>query len=142
MKPSLRLTNALHILVYIAAARPDDSLSSKTIAGSINTNPSRVRALLSDLQNAGILKREGDYPGRPVLARDSQAITFADVLQAVEDCASVFALDKHTNPECPVGSSIGQALSKYYDEIDRDVLAILNKMVLADLVNDVREIQH
>ncbi|GAO99127.1 Rrf2 family transcriptional regulator [Fructobacillus ficulneus] len=137
MKPSLRLTNALHILVYVAAARPTDSLSSKIIAGSINTNPSRVRALLADLQNAGLLKREGDYPGRPVLAKPSAEISFADVLQAVEDCAAVFPIDEHTNPDCPVGSAMGQSLSKYYQEIDHQVIETMSKMKLSDLVADV-----
>ncbi|CAK1221562.1 MULTISPECIES: Rrf2 family transcriptional regulator [Fructobacillus] len=141
MKPSLRLTNALHILVYVATARPTDSLSSATIADSINTNPSRVRALLAELQNADILCRQGPYPGRPVLAKDSKDITFAEVLQAVEDCAAVFALDKHTNPDCPVGSSIGSALSKYYGEIDQAVMAVMGEMTLFDLVEDVKKNQ-
>ncbi|MBS9338705.1 Rrf2 family transcriptional regulator [Fructobacillus sp. M2-14] len=57
MKPSLKLTNAVHILVYIANTKPGDRVVSKDIAQSVNTNPSRVRALMSDLFSASVLNR-------------------------------------------------------------------------------------
>ena len=51
MKYSHRLSDAVHILTYIGATEiVEDDLSSRAIAGSINSNPSLVRRLMSSLK--------------------------------------------------------------------------------------------
>ena len=55
MKFSHKLSDAVHLLVYIEIF-PDDDLSSRAIARSIVTNPSMVRSLMMDLRKAGLLK--------------------------------------------------------------------------------------
>lgn len=66
MKYSHRLSDAVHILTYIGATEiVEDDLSSRAIAGSINSNPSLVRRLMSSLKNAGLISSE---PGRAAVS--------------------------------------------------------------------------
>lgn len=52
MKYSHRVSDAIHILVYIDVF-PERDLASQVIAQSINANPSLVRRIMSQLRVAG-----------------------------------------------------------------------------------------
>ena len=68
MKYSHKLSDAIHILAYIDIYA-DSDLSSKAIAASVESNPSVVRSLSSDLRKAGLIKsRQG--VASPELAKD------------------------------------------------------------------------
>lgn len=139
MKPSLKLTNAIHILIYIARADKQSSYSSKSIADSVNTNPSRIRALMSDLQNADIIKREGDHFSRPILAKPASEITMADVLMAVDPSSATFPLDNKVNEECPIAQHVNPVLSSYYDLIDQSLIKKMSSIAFSDILKDVNE---
>ena len=53
MKYSTKLSDTIHILIFIALG-DDEQLSSTKIAESIKTNPAYVRQLMATLKNAGI----------------------------------------------------------------------------------------
>ena len=59
MKFSHKLSDAVHLLVYIEIF-PDDDLSSRAIARSIVTNPSMVRSLMMDLRKAACYRLKED----------------------------------------------------------------------------------
>ena len=54
MKYSTKLSDTIHILIFIALG-DDEQLSSTKIAESIKTNPAYVRQLMATLKNAGIV---------------------------------------------------------------------------------------
>ena len=54
MKYSTRLSDAVHILAFIALY-PDCDLTSNKLAESIQTNPAYVRQLMSALRKGGLL---------------------------------------------------------------------------------------
>ena len=54
MKYSTKLSDTIHILIFIALG-DDEKLSSTKIAESIKTNPAYVRQLMATLKNAGIV---------------------------------------------------------------------------------------
>ncbi|MFC4761268.1 Rrf2 family transcriptional regulator [Fructobacillus durionis] len=139
MKPSLKLTNAIHILIYIARADKQSSYSSKDIANSVNTNPSRIRALMSDLQNADIIKREGDHFSRPILAKPATEITMADVLKAVDPSSVTFPLDNKVNEECPIAQQVNPVLAGYYELFDESLIQKMKTVTFEDILKDVNE---
>lgn len=109
MKYSHRLSDAVHILTYIGASEiVEDDLSSRAIAGSINSNPSLVRRLMSTLKNAGLITSE---PGRAAvsLSKPTNEITLLDVYKAIEE-PDLFHVDEETNQQCPIGANIQSAL--------------------------------
>ena len=73
MKYSTRLSDAVHILAFIALY-PDCDLTSNKLAESIQTNPAYVRQLMSALRKGGLLVSVKEHP-RPALAREPEKIT-------------------------------------------------------------------
>ncbi|MCO0832127.1 Rrf2 family transcriptional regulator [Fructobacillus sp. W13] len=138
MKPSMKLTNAVHVLLYIARKDNNISYSSKAVAESVNTNPSRIRAIMAELTNAAIIKREGGPMSRPILARPASEISLADILKAV-DSAAIFQLDSKVNQHCPLASQVNPALAVYYQQFEDHLLEDMENVSLGDLIADVNQ---
>ena len=115
MKYSTKVSDAVHIMVYIALSG-GCPLSSGKIAESIRTNPGYVRQMMSALRKSGLLSSVKGHP-RPALTREPSAITLLDVYKAVEGEKPLLHLDTHTNPECGVGVNIQLALQDYFDQV-------------------------
>ena len=82
MKYPTRLSDAVHILAFIALY-PDCDLTSNKLAESVQTNPAYVRQLMSALRKGGLLVSVKGHP-RPALAREPEKITLLDAYRAVE----------------------------------------------------------
>lgn len=70
MKYPTRLSDAVHILAFIALY-PDCDLTSSKLAESVQTNPAYVRQLMSALRRGGLLVSVKGHP-RPALAREPE----------------------------------------------------------------------
>ena len=112
MKYSTRLSDAVHILSFIALY-PDCDLTSNKLADSIQTNPAYVRQLMSALRKGGLLVSVKGHP-RPALAREPEKITLLDTYRAVEGNKLLLHQDIHTNPACGVGVNIQLVLRGFY----------------------------
>ena len=112
MKYSTRLSDAVHILAFIALY-PDCDLTSNKLAESIQTNPAYVRQLMSALRKGGLLVSVKGHP-RPALAREPEKITLLDAYRAVEGNKPLLHQDIHTNPACGVGVNIQLVLRDFY----------------------------
>ena len=112
MKYSTRLSDAVHILAFIALY-PDCDLASNKLAESIQTNPAYVRQLMSALRKGGLLVSVKGHP-RPALAREPEKITLLDAYRAVEGNKPLLHQDIHTNPACGVGVNIQLVLRGFY----------------------------
>lgn len=82
MKNSLKLSRAIHILVFMDSIG-GDRLTSDEIAKSIRTNPGCVRQLMSSLREAGIINSTQGHP-KPEIAKELKDITMLDIYNAVE----------------------------------------------------------
>ncbi|WP_155286308.1 Rrf2 family transcriptional regulator [Lacticaseibacillus zhaodongensis] len=115
MQYSHKLSDAVHILAYIQIGAGWD-LSSKTIANSIEANPSVVRRLMALLVKGGLLT---SHPGvvAPALARPATDISLLDVYQVVDSSGPLLHVDAKTNPQCPIGGNIQDTLDEVYAEV-------------------------
>lgn len=105
MAASSRFAVAVHVLTLLAQAG-GEPVTSEYIAGSVNTNPSLVRRLLSALARAGLTASQLGTGGGALLARPADAITLLDVYRAVDE-GEVFAMHREQpNPACTVGRNI------------------------------------
>ena len=118
MKYSTRLSDAVHILAFIALY-PDCDLTSNKLAESIQTNPAYVRQLMSALRKGGLLVSVKGHP-RPALAREPEKITLLDAYRAVEGNKPLLHQDIHTNPACGVGVNIQLVLRDFYLDIQKN----------------------
>lgn len=137
MKFSHKLSDAVHLLVYIEIF-PDDDLSSRAIARSIVTNPSMVRSLMMDLRKAGLLKtKQGS--AEPELAKKPEEISLYDIFAAVGMDHHLLHVDEDTEQKCPVGGNIQGPLAKAYAEVEEAAFAKMREISLREIVDRIKE---
>lgn len=137
MKFSHKLSDAVHLLVYIEIF-PDDDLSSRAIARSIVTNPSMVRSLMMDLRKAGLLKtKQGS--AEPELAKKPEEISLYDIFAAVGIDHHLLHVDEDTEQKCPVGGNIQGPLAKAYAEVEETAFVKMREISLREIVDQIKE---
>ncbi|HEX6373140.1 MAG TPA: Rrf2 family transcriptional regulator [Longimicrobium sp.] len=133
-----RFAVAVHILTLIARGQ-GQPVTSDYIAGSVNTNPSLVRRLLSQLTRAGLTTSQMGIGGGALLARPAGQITLCDVYRAVDE-GEVFALHREQpNPACPVGRNIQRVLEARFDAATRALEQELDRTTIADAAGEIDE---
>lgn len=139
MKYSTRMSDAVHILVFIELNR-DSGLTSDRIAESIRTNPATVRKFMSDMKRDGLIVNVRGHPN-PELARDPSEISLLDVYRCVEGDKPLLHLDTHTNPECGVGVLIQVSLKDFYDDIQAGIERRMSEITLRDVIDNYERLR-
>lgn len=136
MVTSSRFAVAVHILTLLAQGG-DEPLTSETIAGSVNTNPSLIRRLLSALQRAGLTSSRLGTGGGALLARPASDITLLDAYHAVDE-GDVFGMHREPpNPACPVGRNIQAELTIRFDSATQALEDELGRTTIAQMLSGV-----
>lgn len=139
MKYSYKLSDAIHILVYIDII-PDESISSNDIAESIEANPSVVRKLMANLKKAGLLESQVGA-AHPKLAKSADTITLLDVFKAVETNHDLLHVDPRTNMNCPVGANIQQTLNDAYKRVQKAAEDEMSNLTIQDMINSIQDLR-
>ena len=137
MKYSTRLSDAVHILAFIALYQ-DCDLTSNKLAESVQTNPAYVRQLMSALRKGGLLVSVKGHP-RPALAREPEKITLLDAYRAVEGNKPLLHQDIHTNPACGVGVNIQLVLRDCYDLVQARAEETMRSITLQEILDHYTE---
>ena len=137
MKFSTRVSDAVHILAFIALNR-NEALTSQRIAESIRTNPGCVRQLMVSLRRYGIMTSVQGH-ARPALSRAPADISLLDIYRAVEGGKPLLHLDTHTNPGCGVGVNIQLALQDYFDKVQNRAEDEMSRITLQDVLDRYEE---
>ena len=137
MKYSTRLSDAVHILAFIALYQ-DCDLTSNKLAESVQTNPAYVRQLMSALRKGGLLVSVKGHP-RPALAREPEKITLLDAYRAVEGNKPLLHQDIHTNPACGVGVNIQLVLRDCYDLVQARAEEAMRSITLQEILDHYTE---
>ena len=133
MKYPTRLSDAVHILAFIALY-PDCDLTSNKLAESVQTNPAYVRQLMSALRKGGLLVSVKGHP-RPALAREPEKITLLDAYRAVEGNKPLLHQDIHTNPTCGVGVNIQLVIRDCYDLVQQQAEKAMEAITLQEILD-------
>jgi Rrf2 family protein len=131
-----RFAVATHILTFLQTQRGEPA-SSELIASSVNTNPSLIRRLMSQLAKAGLTTSQLGTGGGALLARPGDTITLLDVYRAVDEEGVVFGLHPDPNPACPVGRNIQPVLKVQMLAAETAMLAQLAQTTIARMAADV-----
>lgn len=131
-----RFAVAVHILAFLGT-QDGIPTSSELIAGSVNTNASLIRRLLSQLTRAGLARSQMGTGGGALLAMDAGKITLLEVYRAVDEQGDVFAIHQDPNPKCMVGRNIQAVLRVRIDEAERALQAELARTTIADIAADI-----
>lgn len=136
MKYSHKLSDAVHILAYLKIYQGDD-LSSRAIAASIESNPSVVRSLSSDLRRAGLIKSQQGVAGAE-LAKDPADINLYDIFMAINADHNLLHIDPKTNPKCVVGGNIQEVLTQAYEQVEDQAFAEMRQINLQTIIDQIK----
>lgn len=132
MKYSTKLSDTIHLLVFLYLAEGDRITSAK-IAESVKTNPAYIRQLMSALKKGGLITSDRGQ-ANAALTRTVDRITMLDIYRAVEWEKPLLHLDIHTNPECGVGVNIQLAIGDFYREVQDAAEQKMRKITLKDII--------
>ena len=138
---SVQFTVAAHIMAALGFY-PGEEVSSATLAGSVNADPTFVRKSLSKLSKAGLVETRRGQSGASVLARPPQKITLLDIYRA---SAAPPAFSIHSYPvekSCPVSCNLKECMSGVLSQAQYSFERSLAKITLAELVDQIREKPH
>ena len=136
MRYSTRLSDAIHIMVYISLYK-EGPITSAKIAESIHTNPAYVRMLMAKLKAAGLIKSQRGS-AKTQVARPTDEITLFDLYRAIEGERPLLHLDTHVSPECEAGVFIQLSIQDCYDDIQRVVETHMEAITLAHIIDIFR----
>lgn len=137
MKYSTKLSDSVHILVFIALS-DNQTLSSADMAVSIQTNPAYVRQLMAKLKAAELIQgRRGQ--ANPAIVKPPKDITLLEIYRAVEGEKPLLHLDTHTNPDCGIGVNIQLALADYYARIQEHAEQEMQHITLQNIIDSYHQ---
>ena len=132
MKFSQSVDLALHALWYMARNAPDKPVMIKDIAKSMRASESHLARVMLWLVKAGLLRSIRGKNGGFVFKVEPEQITIADVVMAIDTDTAEY--------HCPweergCTSYCGCALAGLFQEAQQQMLAVLRRMTIADIVN-------
>jgi Rrf2 family protein len=125
-------------LLTLLAAYPDGSVTSETIAASVNTNPVVIRRIMSHLRKHGLVDSRPGTNGGWRLTRTAHEISLREIFAAVNH-ENVLAMHQHPNPDCPIGGNIQHSLGTIFDEAQTALEMALDKFSVANVLELVLE---
>jgi len=131
-----RFAVAVHVLTLLAQGQ-GEPVTSEYVAGSVNTNASLIRRLLSELARAGLTTSQMGNGGGALLARPATAITLLDVYRAVDEDRTVIPIHPAPSSNCVVGRNIQAVLESRIDAAERALEQELARTTIAELAGDV-----
>ena len=128
---------AVHILILISEA--PNPLNSDQIAGSVGTNASYIRKILSLLKKSGMIHSHRGVSGYE-LTTTPDRITLLAINQSVMEEPQMHLLDIHQNPndQCVVGRHIRPMLTEMFEGIKESFARELSQRTLADCTRAIR----
>src|ERR1700730_17936735 len=135
---SVQFTVAAHIMASLGYFHGEE-ISSATLAGSVNADPTFVRKSLSKLSKAGLVVTKRGKNGSSVLARPPRQITLLDIYRA-SGAPPAFAI--HSYPverKCPVSRNLKECMSGVLSRTQDSFEKSLAKITVADLVSQIQK---
>jgi len=127
-----RFAVAVHILTLLEQSG-GEPVTSEYVAGSVNTNPSLIRRLLSTMAKARLTIAQLGTGGGALLARPAAEITLLDVYRAMDE-GELFGMHREVpNVKCPVGRNIQAELESRFEAAARALEGELARTTIAEM---------
>ena len=127
---------ATHVLAVLAL-HEGTLMTSGQLAGSVDTNPAFLRAVLGRLREADLIETRLGKGGGSTLGRPARSITLLDVFRATEGTARLARHDCGGST-CAVGQKIPELLKNLECRLDTLLAAELSGTTVADLATELR----
>ena len=123
---------AVHALVFLN--HKGCCQSSEKIAKNICSNPARIRKVLSRLKKAGLVETKEGLDGGYLFAKDSHAVTLAQICRAAEVTPiSVSWRSGSEDLPCLIASGMAGVMDDIYADLNQACYERLEETTLADI---------
>ncbi|HOU14303.1 MAG TPA: Rrf2 family transcriptional regulator [Anaerolineae bacterium] len=137
MSANSQFTMMVHVLTLLGKAeRP---LSSRWIAGSVNTNPVVIRQIVRRLHEVELVDTLPGSTGGAVLKQDPAQITLKEIYRLTKNETFFGLHPNEPSPYCPVGRNIQSVLIEVFDQMDQLVENALGDITIADIIAQVSQ---
>jgi DNA-binding IscR family transcriptional regulator len=137
MSANSQFTTMVHVLTLLGKAnRP---LSSRWIAGSVNTNPVVIRQIVGRLHEVELVDTLPGSTGGTILKKDPAQITLKDIYRLTKNETFFGLHPNEPSPYCPVGRNIQAVLIEVFDQMDQLVEGALGDITIADIIAQVSQ---
>lgn len=141
MRRDSRLSAALHILLHMDEL--GRVVTSEELGPLMKMNPVVVRRTFAGLREAGIVRSEKGHGGGWELARPLDAITLADVYDALGMPALFNIGHREERPRCLLEQAANRAVSSALEEAEAVIRARLQSVAVKDLAaNAARRLKY
>lgn len=127
MKYSKATNYALHILLHLAVATPNQRVGVQQLAEQQDISPTYLSKILTKLVKAGMIESSTGVNGGYKLRQDWESISFLDVIHAIEGSASLFGGCLNHNPDCMIQKVMISAEEKMEEELRNQKISDLAK---------------
>jgi FeS assembly SUF system regulator len=141
MRAMLRLTNLADyaVVVMTAAVRAEGCASAATIARATGLSAATAAKLLNLLARAGLLASTRGAAGGFRLARPAQAISLAEIVEAIDGPIALTHCVAHGHEQCEVGE--GCTARGHWPIINQTVRRALASVTLDALARHARPVR-
>lgn len=123
---------ALHCLLHLSAAR--SSITSEELAKCVGTHAVVIRRTLAPLRDAGLLEAQGGRGGGWVLRKAPDAISMADIYDALGDDVVASWLGPKTDDNCEVRLALERGLTEARSAANAVIRESLARQRLVDVM--------
>jgi DNA-binding IscR family transcriptional regulator len=135
MRRDSRLSAALHILLHLGEL--GRVITSEELGPMLKMNPVLVRRTFAGLREAGIVRSEKGHGGGWALARPLEAVTLADVYDALGMPALFSIGHREEKPRCLLEQAVNRTVGSALADAEALILARLRSVSVAELAADV-----
>jgi len=131
-------TIAVHSLVYLAYL-PERMASSEAIAENVQTNPARIRKVMSVLRKSGFVETREGTRGGYRLAVDPGAVTLGDIYRAMAS-GSLMPSWCSGDPEmdCIVGSNMRTVMNGIFCTAEKRLEDYFDSITIRSVLGQIR----
>ena len=131
-------TIAVHSLVYLAYL-PERMASSEAIAENVQTNPARIRKVMSVLRKSGFVETREGMRGGYRLAVDPGAVTLGDIYRAMAS-GSLMPSWCSGDPEmdCVVGSNMRTVMNGIFCTAEKRLEDYFDSITIRSVLGQIR----
>ena len=127
----------VHVLTLLG--KTDHPLSSKWIAGSVNTNPVVIRQIVGRLREVELVETLPGSTGGAILKKSPAEITLKEIYKLTKDETFCGLHHNEPSPYCLVGRNIQAVLIEVFDQMDQLVEDALGDITIADIIAQVAQ---
>ncbi|MBB3108850.1 Rrf2 family protein [Paenibacillus phyllosphaerae] len=125
MKYSKATNYALHTMLFLAIEPQKKPIGVQQLAQQQEVSPTYLSKILTKLVKAGMIESASGANGGYRLRRNWEAISFLDIIHAIEGTASLFDCSLDHGPECRIQQVVLAAETKMEEHLRSQTLGEL-----------------